>query len=86
MGQNEIHLIVTPPGGRIAPVVSTTAQAELPSSGIGFVPATLQADAPNHYIGTITLQEAGDWNLQVTIEPSPGQTVVLNSAVSIPGS
>lgn len=85
VGQNEIHLVITPPGGSIDPVVSTTAQAELQSAGIGFVPATLRAIGPNHYTGTISLSEAGDWNLQITVEPTQGQSVVLSSSVPIPG-
>ncbi|MDP9464531.1 MAG: copper resistance protein CopC [Actinomycetota bacterium] len=85
VGENEIHLVITPPGGNIAPVVSITAQAELQSAGIGFVPATLRSIGPNHYTGTISLSAAGDWNLQVTVEPTPGQSVVLSSSVPIPG-
>ena len=27
VGQNEIHLVITPPGGSISPVISTTVQA-----------------------------------------------------------
>ncbi len=32
VGQNEVHLIITPPGGSIDPVVSTSVQAELASA------------------------------------------------------
>ena len=85
VGQNEIHLVITPPGGNIAPVVSTTVQAEQQAAGIDFVPAILEAIGPNHYTGTIQLSTAGDWNLQITIEPTQGQLVVLSSVVSIPG-
>jgi copper transport protein len=85
VGQNEIHLVITPPGGSIEPVVAANAQAELPSAGIGFVPATLQSIGPNHYTGTISLSQAGEWNLQITVEPTQGESVVLSSLVPIPG-
>jgi copper transport protein len=85
VGQNEIHLVITPPGGNIAPVVSATVQAEHQAAGIDFVPATMEAIGPNHYTGTIQLSAAGNWNLQITIEPTAGQLVVLSSAVAIPG-
>jgi hypothetical protein len=85
VGQNEVHLVITPAGGSIAPVVSTAVQAELPSAGLGVVPATLQTIGPNHYTGTIVLTEAGDWNLVMTVEPTAGQSVVLNSVMQIPG-
>ena len=85
VGQNEIHLVITPPGGNIDPVVSATVEAEQQAAGIDFVPATMEAIGPNHYTGTIQLSAAGNWNLQITIEPTQGQPVVLSSVVSIPG-
>jgi copper transport protein len=85
IGENEVHLVITPPGGSIDPVVSTTVDAELPSAGTGLVPGLLEAIGPNHYTGTIVLSQAGDWNLQITVEPTPGQTVVLSTTLPIPG-
>ena len=85
VGQNEVHLVITPPGGSITPVVSATVQAELPSAGLDFVPATMHSIGPNHYTGTIAFSEAGDWNLVITVEPTAIQSVVLNSLVPIPG-
>ena len=84
VGQNEVHLVITPPGGSIDPVASTGVQASAPG-GASFVPATLRAIAPNHYAGTISLSEAGNWNLQITVEPTPGQSVELTATVPIPG-
>jgi copper transport protein len=85
VGQNEVHLVITPPGGIIAPVVSTTVQAEQQLAGTGPIPATLQAIGPNHYTGTIVLSVAGNWTLQITVEPTSGQSVVLSSILPIPG-
>jgi copper transport protein len=85
VGQNEVHLVITPPGGSITPVVSTSVQASPPSGSSGFVPATLRAIGPNHYTGTISLSEGGDWKLQITVEPTAGLSVVLTSSVPIPG-
>ena len=83
VGQNELHLVITPPGGSLNPVVSTSVQATFASGAP--VPATLQSIGPNHYTGTITLSTAGDWNLQIIVEPTPGQSVLLSSTVPIPG-
>lgn len=85
VGENEVHLVITPPGGRIDPVVSTTVQAELPSAATGRVPGILQAIGPNHYTGTIVLSQAGDWTLEILVEPTAGQTVLLSAALPIPG-
>ncbi len=84
VGQNEVHLVITPPGGSIDRVVSATVEAELPAAGLGFVPATMQSIGPNHYTGTILLPEAGDWNLVIAVELATGQTVVMNSLAPIP--
>jgi copper transport protein len=85
VGENEVHLVITPPGGGIDPVVSTTVQAELPSAATGLVPAILESIGPNHYTGTIVLSQPGDWNLQITVEPTAGQSVVLSATLPIPG-
>jgi copper transport protein len=85
VGQNEVHLVITPSGGSLTPVVSTTVQATPPSGAAGVVPATMQAIAANHYTGTITLSRKGDWTLQITVEPTAGQSVVLTAALPIPG-
>jgi copper transport protein len=85
VGENEVHLVITPPGGAIDPVVSTTVQAELQSAGTGLVPGILETIGPNHYTGTIVLSQAGDWNLQITVEPTAGQSVVLSATLPIPG-
>jgi copper transport protein len=85
VGENEVHLVITPPGGSIDPVVSTSVAAELASAGTGPVPGILESIGPNHYTGTIVLSQSGVWDLQITVEPTAGQTVVLSSALPIPG-
>ncbi|HEY4609282.1 MAG TPA: CopD family protein, partial [Ilumatobacteraceae bacterium] len=85
VGQNEVHLVITPPGGGLDPVVSTKVEAAPTAATSGSVPATLQLLAPNHYTGTIDLSKAGDWTLQITVEPIQDQQVVLSSVVPIPG-
>ena len=83
VGQNEIHLVITPPGGTLDPVAATAVQATFASGAP--VAATLETIGPNHYTGTITLSTAGDWNLQIIVQPAQGQTILLTSAVPIPG-
>ena len=85
VGENEVHLVITPPGGSIAPVASATVQAELPAADLGLVSATMQNIGRNHYTGTIVLPEAGDWNLVITVDVATGQSVVMNSLATIPG-
>jgi len=58
VGQNEIHLVITPPDDSIVPLISTTAQA-VQAEGATPVPAPLESIGPNYC--TITLSAAGDW-------------------------
>ncbi len=84
VGTNEVHLVITPPGGSIDPVVSATARMSLPARDIPSVPVTMSASGPNHYTGNITLPFAGGWTLEIVVEPVAGQSVLLSSAVPIP--
>ena len=84
VGLNDVHLVVTPSGGSLTPVVSIKATMSLPAQQIVDTEVTLTAEGTNHYSGKVTLPFAGDWVLKVTVEPVAGQSVVLSSGVSIP--
>ena len=84
VGSNEVHVIVTPPGGNLQPVTSVTARMSLPSRDIPETPVNLVAESPNHYTGNITLAFSGDWTLDIVVSPEPNQTVLLTDTVPIP--
>ena len=84
VGSNEVHLVITPPGGSITPVTSATARMTLPSDDVPVSPVTITADGPNHYTGTITLPFRGDWTLEVLVEITAGNTALLRTVVPIP--
>lgn len=85
VGSNEVHMVVTPPGGNLNPVADLTARMALPSRDVPFVPVTITADSSNHYTGNVTLPFAGDWKLEIIVAPEPSQSVLLSSTVPIPG-
>jgi copper transport protein len=84
VGSNEVHLLVTPAGGSLTPVTDASARMKLPSRSIPESPVTLAADAPNHFTGSITLPFSGDWTLELVIEVTPGNTVLISTTVPIP--
>jgi copper transport protein len=84
VGSNEVHLVLTPPGGAIQPVASAQARMALDSEGVPDTPVTLAPDGPNHYTGTITLPFAGDWSFDLIVEVTPGNTLLLTTTVPIP--
>ena len=70
VGQNEVHLVDHAtrrqhrPGGLDHRAGRAAVGDHRP------VPATWRSIGPNHYTGTITLAAAGDWTLQITVEPT----------------
>jgi copper transport protein len=84
VGANQVHVIVTPPGGNLSPVTSVTARMSLPARDIPNTPVSLVAESPNHYSGNITLPFSGDWTLEIIVAPTPDQTVLLSDTVPIP--
>jgi copper transport protein len=84
VGGNEVHLTMTPPGGSITPISSATARVQLPSASIPFSPVTLVAEGPNHYSGSVTFPRAGEWTLEVLVQITATDAVLLKTTVPIP--
>ena len=84
VGSNEMHLTMTPPGGSITPIVGVTARVRLESDGTPDSPVTMVREGPNHYSGTITFPRGGDWTLEIIVQITETQTVLLSSTVPIP--
>lgn len=84
VGSNEVHILITPPGGSLTPVSGATARVQLASAGIPFAPVTLQQEGPNHYSGSITFSRGGDWDFELVVQVTPSQSALLKTTVSIP--
>jgi copper transport protein len=85
VGSNEIHIVLSPPGGTLQAVVSAQARISLPAENLPAVPVVLTSDGPNHYIGTVQIPQAGDWTLDLIVEPQENSTVLLSTTLPIPG-
>jgi copper transport protein len=84
VGGNEMHLVITPPGGSLQPVAGATARVSLPERDVPNAPVTLTAEGSNHFGGPLTLPYAGTWTLELIIETEPGNSVLLVTQVPIP--
>ena len=84
MGRNEIHVVITPPGGSIVPVVAAAVRVALPDETVPAAPVQLVGEGVNHYSGFITFPQAGDWSLEIIIEVTAGETVLLKTTVPVP--
>jgi len=83
VGGNEVHVIITPPGGSIVPVVAAAARVSL-AGDVPVAPVQLVSEGPNHYSGFVAFPQAGEWTLDIIIEVTAGETVLLTATVPIP--
>ena len=83
VGPAEVHVILTPPGGSLSPVVSATVRFSLPSRDIPPIPATLIVISPNHWSGVVQFPFAGNWQMEARVEPQPNQTLLFKSEVVV---
>ena len=84
VGSNEVHIVMTPAGGSITPVVSATARIALPSAELPFAPVDLVRDGANHYSGPVTFPQSGNWTFELVVQITETETVLLKSTVPIP--
>ena len=85
VGAAEVHVIVTPPGGALAPVVDAAVQFELPERGIPAIPVAMVELGPNHWSGIVQFPYAGEWTMKVRIEDVPGSTIAYDATVEVAG-
>jgi copper transport protein len=84
VGGNDIHVLITPPGGSIQPVANVTARVSLPSANIPFSPVTLVSEGANHYSGKITFPKSGAWTLEIIVSVTESDSALLKTTVTIP--
>jgi copper transport protein len=83
VGANEVHLVFSPPGGTLAPILSTEARMSLAGSDLPPVPVDLAVVGPNHWTGVVQLPYAGDWTLEIVAEPEEDVQVLLSTSVPV---
>ncbi len=84
VGANEVHVLLTPPGGSLRPIEDVTARVSLPARQVPNTPVELRPDGPNHATGELTLPFSGDWTLELVVEVTPGSTVLISTTVPVP--
>ena len=83
VGDNELHLVITPPGGSIVPVTTVIARILLDAESIPPAPVDLVREAGNHYSGDVTFSTAGDWTLEVIVQVTEDDTVLVKTTIPI---
>ncbi len=83
VGQAELHLIVTPPGGALEQVVSVSARMSLPERNIPNIPIEIFKIGPNHYAGIVDLAYSGTWDLELIVVPTKNTTLLYQTAFHV---
>jgi copper transport protein len=84
VGSNEIHVLITPPGGSITPVSGLTGRVSLPAQGIPNSPIEFTAEGANHFSGNITFPESGEWTLELIVAVTESESALIKTTVTIP--
>lgn len=81
VGENEVHIFITPPGGSIVPVADASATVTL---GDQVVEAMLIREGANHYSGTIDFPESGEWTFDLQVLVDVDTAASMRTVVPIP--
>ena len=85
LGNNEIHLELSPPGGTLSPVKDVSVRYSLPSREIPFIDATVTVSSVNHWIGVMNIPYPGDWSVEVLVKSAANETIRYAMTVSVVG-
>ena len=83
VGSVEMHVIVTTPGGSLAPVKSAKVRLSLASRDVPPVAVPVVAVGPNHFVGTGAIPYAGDWKLDVIVIDSSDSEILFTTTAPI---
>ncbi|MHB1090828.1 MAG: copper resistance CopC/CopD family protein [Ilumatobacteraceae bacterium] len=83
VGQAEVHVIVTPPGGALGQVISASARVSLPERNIPNIPIELIKTGPNHFTGVVNIAYAGTWELEILVVPTENMTLLYQTSFRV---
>ena len=83
VGRSEIHALFTPPGGALQPVVSVVVRILLPVASIPSIPVQMESIGANHWKGVVQVPSAGDWTMEVLVEPTANEQISFSTVVKI---
>ena len=83
VGRSEIHALFTPPGGALQSVVSVVVRISLPAASIPSIPVKMVSIGANHWMGVVQVPSAGDWTMEVLVEPTANEQISFSTVVKI---
>ena len=83
VGTAEVHVVLTPPGGALKPVVEVTVEISLPSRNIPAIPVKLYELGPNHWTGVVNIPYSGTWSFESRVKPTANQTLLYTATFDV---
>lgn len=83
VGNNEIHVVVTPPGGVLERIPSIEMRASSPDGDDPSLQVAVSGAGPNHFVGRVAFLSDGDWLLEIVLQPDPTSSYLLATEVPI---
>lgn len=83
VGRSEIHALFTPPGGALQPVVGVVVRLSLPPASIPSIPVQMESIGANHWTGVVQVPSAGDWTMEVLVEPTADEQITFSTVIKI---
>jgi len=83
VGNNEIHVVVSPPGGVLERIPSIDMRASSPDGEGAPLAVAVSGAGPNHFVGRVAFLEEGDWLLEFILQPDPASSFLLATEVPI---
>jgi copper transport protein len=83
VGNNEIHVMVSPPGGTLQRVESLEMRVTRTGDGRGPIDVEVLGVGPNHFVGRVGFTEGGEWILEVLVRPTRDSVVRFDEVIPI---
>lgn len=85
VGNNEIHVVVRPPGGALQRIPSLEMRATPPSDDAVPIDVAVLGAGPNHFVGRVAFVESGNWRLDILLQSDPSSSTRLSTELAITG-
>ena len=83
VGTAEVHVVLTPPGGALKPVVDVYVQMSLPSRNVPAIPVAMYELAPNHWTGVVNIPYSGKWSFESRVKPDKNSTLLYTATFDV---
>lgn len=83
VGEVEVHILLSPPGGSLQSITQATARISLAAEEIPAIPIDVQLVGTNHFQAALLVPRAGDWLLEIFVNAEPGKSLRFSAVVEI---